>query len=180
MRPNRSKALKRDQKFYDMYSLVIGALAIFALAIFVLAMKMSDRTQGVFTAGTEEYRAAINERLKPVGQVFLPGDELGAGEPQVSPLEEAAPVSTTMSGAQVYNQACNVCHGNGIGGAPMLTDAPNWEPRIAQGVDVLRDHAINGFGGSAGFMPPKGGNASLSDEDIHAAVDFMIEEAGKQ
>lgn len=171
--------MKRDQKFFDMYSLVIGALAIFALAIFVLAMKMSDLTQGVYTSGTEEYRASVDERLKPFGQVYLPGEELEAGEPQVSPVEEAAPVSTTLSGAQVYNKACNVCHGNGIGGAPMLTNAADWEPRKAQGVDVLRDHAINGFGGSSGFMPPKGGDTSLSDADVHAAVDFMIEESGK-
>lgn len=171
--------MKRDQKFYDMYTLVIGALAIFALAIFVLSTKISDMTQGVYTAGTEEYRASINARLKPVGQVYLPGEELTAGGPQVVAVAAAAPVSTTLSGAQVYNQACNVCHGSGIGGAPMLTDSSNWESRIAQGVAVLRDHAINGFGGSTGFMPPKGGNSSLSDEDIFAAVDYMIEEAGK-
>jgi cytochrome c5 len=61
----------------------------------------------------------------------------------------------------------------------VLTNAADWEPRIAQGADVLRDHAINGFGGSSGFMPPKGGNPSFSDADIHAAVDFMIGEASK-
>jgi cytochrome c5 len=171
--------LKRDQKFFDMYSLVIGALAIFALAIFVLAMKMSDRTQGIYTADVEEYRASVNERLKPVGQVYLPGEELDAGKPLVAPVAEAAPVSTTLSGAQVYNKACNVCHGNGIGGAPMLSNAADWKPRIAKGVDLLRDHAINGFGGSSGYMPPKGGDPSLSEAEVHAAVGFMLEEAGK-
>jgi len=176
---NRSKELKRDQKFFDMYSLVIGGLAIFALAIFVLAMKMSDLTQGIYTADVEEYQAAVNSRLKPVGQVYLPGDDLPANAPSVAPIEEAAPVTTTLSGAQVYNKACNVCHGNGIGNAPMLTNAADWEPRIAQGTDTLQEHAIRGFGGSAGFMPPKGGNASLSDDEVRAAVDYMIEEAGK-
>ena len=171
--------MKRDQKFFDMYSVVIGALAIFALAIFVVAMKMSAMTQGIYTADTEEYRATVNERLKPFGHVYLPGEELTAGEPQVSPVEEAAPVSAALSGAQVYNKACNVCHGNGIGGAPMLNNAADWEARVAQGGDILKEHAIKGFGGSTGYMPPKGGNASLSDEEVHAAVDFMIEEAGK-
>jgi cytochrome c5 len=171
--------LKRDQKFFDMYSLVIGGLAIFALAIFVLAMKMSDLTQGIYTTDVDEYRDAVNARLKPVGQVYLPGDDLPTDAPSVSPIEEAAPVSATLSGAQVYNKACNVCHGNGIGNAPMLSDAPDWEPRIAQGDDTLKEHAINGFGGSAGFMPPKGGNASLSDQEVHAAVDYMIEQASK-
>lgn len=160
-----------------MYSLVIGGLAIFTLAIFVLAMKMSDLTQGIYTTDVDEYRAAVNARLKPVGRVYLPGDELPADAPSVSPIQKAAPVVTTLSGAQVYNKACNVCHGNGIGNAPMLTNAADWEPRIAQGTDTLKEHAIAGFGGSAGFMPPKGGNASLSDEEVHAAVDYMIGEA---
>jgi len=171
--------LKRDQKFFDMYSLVIGALAIFALAIFVLAMKMSKVTQGIYTSETEEYRASVEQRLKPFGQVYLPGEELEASGPQVPPAEEAAPVTTTLSGAQVYNQACNVCHGNGIGGAPMLTDTSAWEPRIAQGNDVLGDHAISGYAGSVGFMPPKGGNAALSDTEVLAAVTFMLEEVRK-
>lgn len=168
--------MKRDQKFFDMYSLVIGGLAIFTLAIFVLAMKMSDLTQGIYTSDVEEYQDAVNARLKPVGQVYLPGDDLPVDTPFVSPVDAAAPVSTTLSGAQVYNKACNVCHGNGIGNAPMLTNAADWQPRIAQGVDTLKEHAISGFGGSAGFMPPKGGNASLSDTEVHAAVEYMISE----
>jgi cytochrome c5 len=178
IRQNRSKELKRDQKFFDMYSLVIGGLAIFALAIFVLAMKMSDLTQGVYTTDVDEYRDAVNTRLQPVGQVYMPGDELPADAPSVSPVEEAAPVSASLSGAQVYNNACNVCHGNGIGNAPMLTNTADWEPRIAQGAGTLKKHAVDGYAGSVGFMPPKGGNASLSDEEVHAAVDYMIGEAG--
>ena len=61
--------MKRDQKFFDMYSLVIGALAIFALAILVLAMKMSNITQGVYTTDSEEYQAAVLERISPFGKV---------------------------------------------------------------------------------------------------------------
>ncbi|MGB5352287.1 MAG: hypothetical protein WBN32_01595, partial [Woeseia sp.] len=109
--------MKRDQKFFDMYSLVIGVLAFIALAIFVLAMKMSDLTQGVYTAGTEEYREAVSSRLKPVGQVYLPGDTIPAGEPQVATAPPAQPVAAALSGPQVYNEACNVCHGAGVGGA---------------------------------------------------------------
>jgi cytochrome c5 len=171
--------LKRDQKFFDMYSVVIGALAIFSLAIFVLAMKMSGLTQGVYNAGSEEYRASLVERIKPFGQVTLTGEELTAGNALHLAAEEPAPVHAALSGAQVYNQACNVCHGNGIGGAPMLSDSANWEPRIAQGSETLKDHAVIGFAGSVGFMPPKGGNASLSETDVHAAVDFMLEEVAK-
>jgi cytochrome c5 len=172
--------LKRDQKFFDMYSLVIGLLAIFAIFIFVLSMKMSNVTSDVYHASGEEYRAAVESRLAPFGKVYLPGEELSAGEPQVPVAESAEPVVTAMSGPQVYNAACNVCHGAGIGGAPMLTDSDNWQARIGQGLDVLVDHAVNGFTGSAGYMPPKGGNLALSDEEVRAAVEFMVSEAQGQ
>ena len=58
-----------------MYSLVIGVLAAVALAIFVLAMKMSDLTQGVYTRDAAEYQQAVAERIRPVGQVYMPGEE---------------------------------------------------------------------------------------------------------
>ena len=171
--------MKRDQKFFDMYSVVIGALAIFALAIYVGAKQMSTLTQGMYSTSGEEYRDSVNERLAPFGQVYLPGEELTAEGPRAPATDPAPPVATTMSGPQVYNDACNVCHGNGIGGAPMLTDTASWESRIAQGDDQLNDHAINGYAGAVGFMPPKGGNAALSDEEVHAAVAFMLEEVRK-
>lgn len=172
--------MKRDQKFFDMYSLVIGLLAIFAIFIFVLSMKMSNVTSDIYNASGEEYRDAVEDRLKPFGEVYLPGEELTAGEPQVPPAQAAEPVAASLSGPQVFNQACNVCHGAGIGGAPILTDAANWEPRIAQGVDTLVDHAINGYTGSAGYMPPKGGNMALSDDEVAAAVEFMTSEVQGQ
>lgn len=171
--------MKRDQKFFDMYSLVIGVLAFIALAIFVLAMKMSDLTQGVYTAGTDEYREAVSARLEPFGQVYLPGDEIPANEPQVATAPAAQPVAAALSGPQVYNEACNVCHGAGVGGAPTLADAANWQPRIAQGTETLYDHAINGYQGSDGYMPPKGGRLDLSDDAVKSAIDYMVAEVQK-
>lgn len=175
--PNRSSTLKRDQKFFDMYSLVIGVLAFIALGIFVLAMKMSDLTQGVYTAGTEEYQEAVAARLQPFGEVYLPGETIPDDEPQVATAQAADPVATTLSGPQVYNEACIACHGSGVGGAPMLTDTAGWETRIAQGDATLYDHAINGYQGTAGYMPPKGGRLDLSDGEIEAAVDYMVAES---
>ena len=163
--------MKRDQKFFDMYSLVIGVLAFISLGIFVLAMQMSKLTQGVYTAGTDEYRDAVNARLEPFGQVCLPGDEIPADAPQVAAAPEAQPVETMLSGPQVYNEACVVCHGNGVGGAPMLNDASVWEARIAQGQQTLYDHAINGYQGQVGYMPAKGGRMDLADEEVIAAID---------
>ncbi len=159
-----------------MYSLVIGILAAFALAILVLAMKMSDLTQGMYTRDTAEYQAAVAERIRPVGQVYLPGEEMEAPAPKVEPAVEPDPVAAALSGPQVYNSACLACHGAGIGGAPVLGDAAAWESRIAQGVAVLNDHAINGYTGVLGYMPAKGGRFDLSDEEVAAAVEYMIGE----
>lgn len=170
--------MSRDQKFFDMYSLVVGVLAAFALGILVLAMKMSDLTQGVYTRDTAEYQAAVEERIRPVGQVYLPGQELHSTAPTVATAPEPAPVATLMTGPQVYNAACNVCHGSGVGGAPVVGNTEQWASRIAQGMEVLNDHAVNGFSGDAPTpMLPKGGRVDLSDQEIYDAVAYMVAES---
>ena len=160
-----------------MYSLVIGVLAFIALLILVLAMKMTNLTQTVFTSGTEEYQAEVAKRLQPFGQVYLPGDEMKSDKPQVPQAEAAAPVATTMTGPQVYNAACIACHGSGIAGAPKVGDATAWGPRISKGIATLHEHAVNGFTGEAGFMPPKGARMDLSDQEVHDAVDYMVSQS---
>jgi cytochrome c5 len=161
-----------------MYSLVIGLLVVFAIGILVLAMKMSERTQEVYNRDTAEYQAAVAERIKPVGDVYLPGEEQEAAAPVVETVEEPEPVATTMTGPQVYNTACLACHSTGVGGAPVVGDAAQWTDRVAQGMDVLYDHAINGFDGEALTpMLPKGGRIDLSDQEVQDAVDYMIAES---
>ena len=160
-----------------MYSLVIGILAAVALAILVLAMKMSDLTQGVYTRDVGEYQAAVAERIRPVGQVYLPGQEAEATAPTVETTPQPEPVAAALSGPQVYNSACIACHGAGVGGAPVTGDAAQWTARIAQGADTLRKHAIEGYTGSAGYMPAKGGRMDLSDDEVAGAVDYMVSES---
>ena len=170
--------MSRDQKFFDMYSLVIGALVVVTVGLIVLAMEMSERTQGVFTRETEEYREAVAERIRPVGQVYLPGEEQAADAPVVEVVAEPEPVVTAMTGPQVYNTACIACHSAGVGGAPIVGDASQWTDRIAQGIDMLYDHSINGFDGDAAApMPAKGGRMDLSDQEVRDAVDFMVAES---
>lgn len=168
--------MSRDQKFFDMYSLVIGVLAAVALAIFVLSMKMSDLTQGVYTRDAVEYQQSVAERIRPVGQVYMPGEEQASSAPMLDTPASPEPVATAMSGPQVYNSACLACHGAGIGGAPVVGDSAQWVDRIAQGSDTLTAHAIQGYSGSAGYMPPKGGRMDLSDAEVEAAVDYMVSE----
>ena len=170
--------MSRDQKFFDTYSIVIGVAAAIAIAFFVVSMKMADLTQGVYTRDAAEYQAAVASRIEPFGQVYLPGEEQQASAPTVETAVEPEPVATVMTGPQVYNAACNVCHGNGVGGAPIVGDVAAWAPRIAQGMDVLNDHAVNGFTGDAVTpMLPKGGRTDLSDQEVYDAVAFMVEES---
>jgi len=86
-------------------------------------------------------------------------------------LLSPALVGAEMTGEEVYQKACGVCHDNGVAGAPKLGDKTAWTPRIAEGMDVLYHTALQG----EGAMPAKGGNASLSDAETKAAVDYMVE-----
>lgn len=96
-----------------------------------------------------------------------------ATAPAREPFVTAASGNAAEVGKTLYNSACAACHSAGIAGAPKLGDKATWSPRIAQGNAVLYEHAIKGFQGKAGMMPPKGG-ASAPDADVKAAVDYMI------
>ncbi|HEY9099794.1 MAG TPA: c-type cytochrome [Thiobacillus sp.] len=94
--------------------------------------------------------------------------------PQASaaPSQEAlpsAPNPDLARGQQVYRQSCAVCHDKGVAGAPRTGDTASWSPRLALGMDVLYKTALLG----KGAMPAKGGNPSLTDHDVKAAVDYM-------
>ncbi len=77
-------------------------------------------------------------------------------------------------GKKVYGNTCAMCHAAGVAGAPKPGDKADWGPRIAQGMDTLHKHALEGFTGAKGMMPARGGSTTLSDDDVKAAVDFMV------
>jgi cytochrome c5 len=89
------------------------------------------------------------------------------------PAAAAPAVANADAGKALFNSACIACHGAGIAGAPKVADKAAWASRIKQGNAVLYEHAIKGFQGKAGVMPPKGGS-SAPDADVKAAVDFMV------
>ena len=98
---------------------------------------------------------AIASRLKPVGEVVL---------------AETAPAARLRSGEAIYKLTCSVCHDAGLLNSPKTGDAGAWKKRIAQGIETLYTSAIKG----KNAMPPKGGAMSLPDDDIKAAVDYLI------
>jgi cytochrome c5 len=74
-----------------------------------------------------------------------------------------------------YTISCMPCHGDGLGGAPKTGDTAAWEARIAKGMGKVRRNAIEGFEGGTGVMPAKGGRLDMSDDEIIALVDYMVE-----
>jgi cytochrome c5 len=95
-----------------------------------------------------------------------------AAAPAPAPAAPAAPVNAVGEG--VYKKTCALCHSSGVAGAPKPGDKADWEPRIAQGDETLYKHAIEGYTGSKGMMPARGGGASLTDDEVKAAVDHMV------
>jgi len=94
-----------------------------------------------------------------------------------APAPAAAPAAENTVGKSVFGKTCSMCHAAGVAGAPKPGDKADWGPRIAQGKDVLYKHAIEGFTGAKGMMPARGGGASLSDDEVKAAVDFMADQS---
>lgn len=117
---------------------------------------------------TDAQRAEVEARIKPFGSACVAGAEC-AGAVAGGEVAAAGP----RSGEEVYNGACLACHATGAAGAPMLGDVAAWSDRIAKGVDALYDSGVNGVAGTG--MIAKGGCMACSDEEIYAAVDFMIE-----
>lgn len=76
-------------------------------------------------------------------------------------------------GEAIYKKSCAFCHDSGVAGAPKVGDKAAWKERIDKGVDDLTETAIKG----KGAMPPKGGNASLTDKQIEEAVEYMVEKS---
>lgn len=101
-----------------------------------------------------------------------------AQAPAAAPAAPAAPAPQQAAagpdGESVYKKVCALCHASGVAGAPIPGNKDDWGPRIAQGKDILYKHSLEGFTGEKGMMPPRGGGASLSDEEVKAAVDFMV------
>jgi cytochrome c5 len=85
-------------------------------------------------------------------------------------VHEGAMAAMQM-GRAVYEKNCAACHATGVGGAPKVGDKAVWAEHIAEGTEHLVQTAING----EGAMPPKGGNPALSEEEVRAAVNYMIE-----
>ena len=151
---------------------VVPIAAIFTIIHFVMSGEKSRTTPAMSDK-------AVAERIKPVGSVpdvekgpspLVPAPVVVAAAPAGDASSAAAPAA---NGKAVYDANCQACHAAGVAGAPKLGDKGAWAPRLGAGAAALQTSALKG----KNAMPPKGGNLSLADADVKAAVDYMVSQA---
>jgi cytochrome c5 len=160
-----------DRKFFDTFMLVLGILAAVTIGLMVLSGIISDRTAKKFQEEDRLQQAQTASRIAPVARVAVAGQDNAA---LAAPAAAPAAAATDLAGEQVHQQVCGACHGAGVAGAPRTGDKAAWGPRLAQGAETLNKHAIEGYQGKAGYMPPKGGRTDLTDQSVINAVEYMV------
>ena len=159
-----------DTQFVRTFGGVLGILFVFTFIIIIVANVIMAFAYDDERSPRE--LARVEEHVQPVYQVVTDPDALrqvamtdddagGGGEPQ--------------SGDAIYNNVCGACHNSGVAGAPKVDNKQEWSSRLSeQGKDTLYERAINGYKG----MPAKGGDPSLSDDEVKKAVDHILSTAG--
>lgn len=148
------------------------ALKLLPLVLAIALSACGEKKADTAAAQAEASAAVAAVASAPVAAA--PAAEAPAAAPAApaaaSASAQAAGGSDLVKGEQVYTATCLACHGAGVLGAPKVGDKAAWAPRIAKGIDTVHTNALNGLN----MMPPKGGNAGLSDSDLKSAVDFMV------
>ena len=168
---------EKDQLFFRNFALVVGILAVL-MVVFILLARIYGMDEA---AEAERSASAVAERTAPVGKVVMSED---MEVPEEAPVTMEEPTSAPDTGSETggdpgqrtYDSLCVNCHGISALAAmiPQKGDVNAWAPRIAKGKDVLYNHALNGFTGELGMMPARGGNPALTDDEVKAAVDYMV------
>ena len=126
------------------------------MMLFVATLVMAQAN-----AATDAQTEKLRERLKPVAEVCVQGDDCGGPAVAVS--------SGPRSGEEIYTASCAGCHAIGVAGAPKKGDSAAWDQRLAKGFDATLANAINGLNA----MPAKGLCMDCSDDELTAAIKFM-------
>jgi len=128
--------------------------------------------------GKEE--SAAPEAAAPEAVAPAAPEAAAPAVPEAVAPEAAAPAAAAdaavagVDGKKIFGNVCSMCHAAGVAGSPKPGDKADWGPRIAQGKDMLYKHALEGFTGAKGMMPARGGSTTLKDEEVKAAVDYMV------
>lgn len=165
-----------DIAFLKKFASLIAGFVVLTLVLIFVALGVHSGAKP--DAPTPEQVAAVDARIAPFGGVYAgESGQMAKAAAEAAALKAAqaqVAYGGTLDGEVIYNNLCKTCHATGAGGAPLMTQAA-WSPRVAQGVDTLVKHAIEGYQGQAGIMPARGGNPSLTDEQVRASVEWMID-----
>ncbi len=150
-------------------SVHLGSAGVGVGVILVLVGVIYGLTVGTMPAMSPMADSSVDERIKPVGQVRVAdGSEVAA--PAADASAPTAASGEAASGEAIYGKACVVCHASGAAGAPKLGDKGAWGGRVGLGLDALVQSVTNG----KGAMPPRGTCTDCSDDDLRAAVEYML------
>jgi len=140
------------------------------------AQAVASEVKNEAASAADATASAAQEAADKVEAAASKAEEAAKPEEKAeAPAAEAKPAeSAKVDGKAVFEANCKACHSGLIPGAPAVGKKEDWAPRIKQGKDTLHKHAIEGFQA----MPAKGGNGSLSDDEVKAAVDYMANESG--
>lgn len=166
----------KDRVFFRNYITIIGLLTVMVV-IFIIFSRVFGVRDKAYMA---EREPIVYEITAPLGKVAIEGQQQTVEETvQTAAADTGTPATeageSVNTGKKVFDGLCFSCHGTGLPGIPQFGKAGEWTDRIAKGTNMLYEHALVGFTGSSGIMmPAKGGNPALSDDEVKAAVDYMI------
>jgi cytochrome c5 len=163
---------KADDLFWRQFGMILIMLTAFTFAMFFLARIVAGDAVENFVNDPRE----VAKRLAPTFQVRVgdPSKVIAAAKPATVAAAPAASDQGPVDGEAVYTQNCAACHVAGVAGAPKFGDEAAWEPRLGAGEDALVATVVKG----KGAMPPMGGNPSLGEGQIRAAVQHMLAAVG--
>ena len=168
---------KQDSKFFNIFSLVLGILIVITVVLFAMARSVGDNTQKAHLLSDPKYVAAVEGRGGEAAVAVVGQDNSALAIAPAAGVGPLVAVALPDDGPAVYETVCGACHLNGIAGAPPLRRQGRLGTAHRAGTTTLYKHAIEGYQGKGGYMPPKGGRVDLTDELVQAAVDHMIAKA---
>jgi len=127
-----------------------------------MAQETKEKVEQMAEQAKEKVDQAVEQTQEKAAQI----------EQKAQDMVQTA-TAALSSGQSVYDKNCAACHKLGIAGAPKTGDKAAWAPHIESGIDHLTQNAINGVG----KMPPKGGNSMLTDDEVRAAVEYIVEQS---
>jgi cytochrome c5 len=164
-----SQSESSDSQFFNSFSVVLGILIFFAIVLFGVARSVGDATQREHVLLDPLHLKEVEQNIAPFSHEAVAGQDNTALAALSAPKADAAVADLPATGEAAFTAVCSACHGAGVNGAPKVGDHAAWGPRIAQGKDVLYQHAIGGIRN----MPAKGGT-TWPDATVRMAVDYMV------